>query len=154
MPASKAQQKAVAKYENENYDKFLLRFLEKGEKSQVQEHAKSRDESLNGFVNRAIKEALERDRNPDAKEPVKKKRPVVKKAGAASGDAFDLGDELNRRLKEHLKESGESPAAFFRRAAHETMYLDGETGYQITDAYREFAKKHGYVLEGRTAEDE
>ena len=59
-PASKSQQKAVAKYENANYDKFLVRTA-KGRKSKIQEHAKEADESLNGFVNRAINETMERD---------------------------------------------------------------------------------------------
>ena len=59
-PASKSQQKAVAKYENANYDKFLVRTA-KGRKAEIQEHAKESDESLNGFVNRAIDETMERD---------------------------------------------------------------------------------------------
>ena len=60
MPASKAQQKAVAKYENKNYDKHLLR-MPKGKKAALQAHATERNESLNRFVNRAIDGQLERD---------------------------------------------------------------------------------------------
>ena len=37
MPASKAQQKAVAKYEMANYDKFLVR-APKGQKDVIQAH--------------------------------------------------------------------------------------------------------------------
>jgi len=59
-PVSKAQQKAVAKYESENYDKFLVRTL-KGQKEKIKAHAESKGESLNGFVNRAIDETMERD---------------------------------------------------------------------------------------------
>ena len=59
-PASKSQQKAVAKYENANYDKFLVR-TGKGRKAEIQKHAQNSDESLNGFVNRAIDETMERD---------------------------------------------------------------------------------------------
>ena len=60
MPVSEAQKKATAKYEQQNYDKILLR-LEKGKKDRIKNHAESKGESLNGFVNRAIDEAIERD---------------------------------------------------------------------------------------------
>ncbi len=60
MPASKAQQKAVAKYMKENYDTFQIR-MPKGRKAALQEHAQEHGESLNGFVNRAIDETIERD---------------------------------------------------------------------------------------------
>jgi len=64
LPASKAQQKAVAKYENANYDKFLIR-AEKGKKGIIQSHAANRGESLNGFVNRAIDNQIEQDKTKD-----------------------------------------------------------------------------------------
>lgn len=60
-PVSKAQQKAVAKYENENYDKCLLR-MPKGKKDIIKEHAETTDGSLNSFINRAIDETMERDK--------------------------------------------------------------------------------------------
>ncbi len=61
MPASKAQQKAVAKYMKNNYDNFQLR-MPKGKKDKIKLHAETRGESLNGFVNRAIDETMERDK--------------------------------------------------------------------------------------------
>lgn len=60
MPASKAQQKAVAKYMKNNYDNFQLR-MTKGKKEKIKAHAESNGESLNGFINRAIDETMERD---------------------------------------------------------------------------------------------
>ena len=60
MPASKAQQKAVAKYMKNNYDNFQLR-MPKGKKEKIKAYADSNGESLNGFVNRAIDETIERD---------------------------------------------------------------------------------------------
>lgn len=60
MPASKAQQKAVAKYMKENYDVYQMR-MPKGKKDIIRAHAEAHGESLNGFVNRAIDETMERD---------------------------------------------------------------------------------------------
>lgn len=60
MPATKAQQKAVAKYMKENYDEIKLR-VEKGQKAIIKAHADSKGESVNGFVNRAINETMERE---------------------------------------------------------------------------------------------
>ena len=61
MPASKAQQKAVAKYMKNNYDNFQL-IMPKGNKDIIKAHAESNGESVNGFINRAIDEAMERDK--------------------------------------------------------------------------------------------
>lgn len=58
---SDAQRRAVAKYNAANYERVELR-LEKGKKDIVKAHAEIRGESLNGFINRAIDESLERDR--------------------------------------------------------------------------------------------
>ena len=56
-PASKAQQKAVNKYMKENYDRINL-LLPKGKKAVIQDYAASHGESVNGFINRAIDEAM------------------------------------------------------------------------------------------------
>ena len=61
MPVSKAQQKAVAKYMKNNYDEIKVR-VNKGEKAIIKNHAESKGESINGFVNRAINETMERDK--------------------------------------------------------------------------------------------
>ncbi len=60
MAVSKAQQRAVMKYTKENYDEFKIR-MPKGRKDVIKAHAESRGESLNGFINRAIQEAMIRD---------------------------------------------------------------------------------------------
>lgn len=64
MTISKAQQRAVAKYDAKAYDKILLR-LPKGKKEIVQAHAQAQGESVNGFIGRAIDEAMERDGGAD-----------------------------------------------------------------------------------------
>jgi len=60
MPISKAQQKAVTKYVKKNYDRFGLT-MPKGGLDPIKAHAEARGESVNGFINRAIAEAMERD---------------------------------------------------------------------------------------------
>lgn len=61
MATSKAQQKAVNKYMAANYDRINLT-VEKGRKDLIKEHADSKGESVNGFINRAISETMEREK--------------------------------------------------------------------------------------------
>jgi len=58
-PASKAQQKAVAKFMKANYDEMKVR-LPKGRKEAIQAVADAQGESLNGFVSKAVDERIER----------------------------------------------------------------------------------------------
>lgn len=67
MPISEAQRKAVAKFNAANYDRIELR-VDKGQKDALKAHAESRGETLNGFVNRAIQETLERDNGGSSNE--------------------------------------------------------------------------------------
>lgn len=60
MATSKAQQKAVNKYMAANYDRINLT-VEKGRKDIIKKHAESKGESVNGFINRVINEALEKE---------------------------------------------------------------------------------------------
>lgn len=61
MATSKAQQKAVNKYMATNYDRINLT-VPKGEKETIKAHAESNGESVNGFINRAIKQTMETDK--------------------------------------------------------------------------------------------
>ena len=49
MPVTKAQQRAVGKYEKENYDKVLLR-LPKGNGEKIKAHAQQKGMSLNAYI--------------------------------------------------------------------------------------------------------
>ena len=60
MPTTKAGQKAVAKYMKNNYDEIKVR-VTKGRKDKIKAHAEEKGESVNGFINRAIDETIERD---------------------------------------------------------------------------------------------
>lgn len=66
MPASKAQQKAVNKYMAANYDRVNLT-MPKGKRDTIKAHAQTTGESVNGFINRAIDETIERDTEEGAK---------------------------------------------------------------------------------------
>lgn len=61
---TKAQQRAVQKYVKENYDRIMLT-VPKGERDEIKAHAKRMDESVNGFINRAITETMERDKGEE-----------------------------------------------------------------------------------------
>lgn len=61
MPVSKAQQAATARYEDKVYDKVLVR-LPKGQKEIIKAHAEAQGQSVNGFINEAIDEKMERDK--------------------------------------------------------------------------------------------
>ena len=55
----KASTKAQNKYIAKKYDRIAL-VVPKGEKDKIKEHAESMGESLNGFINRVIAEAMEK----------------------------------------------------------------------------------------------
>ena len=61
---SDAQRKAVAKYNAANYERIELR-VDKGQKSIIKAHAEARGESVNGFINRAIDNQMEQDKEED-----------------------------------------------------------------------------------------
>ena len=60
MPISEARRKANERYNAKAYDEIKVR-VPKGHKTELQAHAEQRNESLNGFINRAIDAQLERD---------------------------------------------------------------------------------------------
>lgn len=62
MPISEARAKANNKYIAEKTDEIKVR-VTKGQKELIQAHAEAHRESLNGFINRAIGETMERDKN-------------------------------------------------------------------------------------------
>lgn len=60
---TEAQKKAIDKYRSEKVERIQV-LVPKGEKDKIREHAAERSESVNGFLNRAINETIERDNNP------------------------------------------------------------------------------------------
>lgn len=59
----KAATKAKNKYNAANYDSLRI-ITPKGDKDIIKAHAQQHGESINGFVNRAIRETMQRDNAP------------------------------------------------------------------------------------------
>ena len=57
MVISKAQMKAVSKYNKENYDEIKVR-VPRGQKEAIKEAAKRQNETLNEFIKKAIEARL------------------------------------------------------------------------------------------------
>ena len=62
MALTEAQKKANAKYIAKAYDRIELK-VKKCRKDLIKAHAESKGESINGFVNRAINETMEREKS-------------------------------------------------------------------------------------------
>ncbi len=60
MTVSKKQQASVNRYIAKSYDRINLT-VSKGKKERIQNYAQSVGESVNGFINRAIDEALKEE---------------------------------------------------------------------------------------------
>lgn len=64
-PKSQQQREAADKYLKEKVDTIAVR-VPKGQKEEIKNHAKSRGESVNAFVLRAIDHTIEDDRKRGA----------------------------------------------------------------------------------------
>jgi len=64
MPATKAQQRAVAKYMKANYDEVKLR-IPKGRKDEILTFAVAAGQSLNGYVVQSVDERIAREKGDE-----------------------------------------------------------------------------------------
>jgi len=118
MPASKAQQKAVAKYEAFHYDKFLIR-VPKGKKEGIAAHASGLGLSLNAFVFHSISTAMSTD------------------SDIVSADS-DVVKGLQDKVKEleALLEAREKRISAFEILVNAPAYTDSDMGTSIdSDMY-------------------
>lgn len=67
MAYTQASNKAVQKYSAKAYDQVKV-LVKKGERDKLKAHAEKQGESLNGFINRAIQETIQRDDDKDGAE--------------------------------------------------------------------------------------
>ncbi len=58
---TEARKRANEKYNAKAYDEIKIRVY-KGDKVKIKNHAESNGESVNGFIKRAIDEAIQRDK--------------------------------------------------------------------------------------------
>lgn len=101
MAVSKAQQKAVNKYMAANYDRINLT-VPKGRKDEIQAFAAQTGESVNGFINRAIGEAMGESQQ--------------KPAGTPQGEGAILTPAALKTAQEAAQRAGETVPAFVSRA--------------------------------------
>lgn len=101
MAVSKAQQKAVNKYMAANYDRINLT-VPKGRKDEIQAFAAQTGESVNGFINRAIGEAM--GESPQ------------KPAGAPQSDGAILTPAALKTAQEAAQAAEETLSEFISRA--------------------------------------
>lgn len=133
MAVSKAQIKATAKYEAKTYDKTLIR-LPKGRLDEIRAHIEPAGESLNGFIGRAINEAMERDGAGSSQEA----------AGApAGGGAIYFSSDTLEAAQRAADAAGEFVGDFIRRAVAAQAKRDTLEGPTLMDAAIEAAEATG-----------
>jgi uncharacterized protein (DUF1778 family) len=64
MSSSEAMKRAIKKYDQEKVERIHMR-VPMGKKEVIQAHAASHGESLNAFLNRAVDEAMQRDKKQE-----------------------------------------------------------------------------------------
>ena len=64
MPVSAAKRKSNAKHDAANFEYCTVK-VRKGQKDLIRDYAAARGESLNGFINRVIAEAMAQDEEKD-----------------------------------------------------------------------------------------
>lgn len=115
MAVSKAQQKAVNKYMAANYDRINLT-VPKGRKEIIQAHAEANGESVNGFINRAIGEAMG-EVPPENAAKVGDIKTAQNAAGAPQGTGGAiLTPETLKTAQEAAQNAEETVSAFIGRA--------------------------------------
>lgn len=92
---------SIKRYEDKAYDKVLVR-MPKGRKDEIQTFAAQTGESVNGFINRAIGEAM----GESPQQP----------AGAPQGEGAILTPAALKTAQEAAQRAGETVPAFVSRA--------------------------------------
>ena len=110
MPASKAQQRATNKYIAKAYDRINLT-VSKGKRDIIQAHAEARSESVNGFINRAIDQTMERDSSRTPSE-IAQQAPE----GPSGARVVSLPSETVEAAQRAVEAAGEALPDFVARA--------------------------------------
>lgn len=110
MALTTARKKANAKYEAKAYDKTLIR-LPKGRLDEIRAHIEPAGESLNGFIGRAITEAMERDSGGTSSTG-----PQETAAPAAGAGGISLPPGALKTAQAAAEAAGEALEGFMTRA--------------------------------------
>ena len=100
---------SIKRYEDKAYDKVLVR-MPKGRKDEIQAFAAQTGESVNGFINRAIGEAM----GESPQQP----------AGAPQGDGAILTPAALKTAQEAAQRAGETVPAFVSRSVETQAQRD------------------------------
>lgn len=152
MPTSKAQQRAVARYVKENYDMYQIR-MPKGKKREIQAHAEAQGESVNGFINRAISETMERDKAPQRPQEaqtataVQDTTPALQTAqeqptGATGTEGIPL-HTLEQRVRRILYKHGATIRKDRKSGAYTVVYEDKSLDFPDFTALLDYAQGLG-----------
>lgn len=114
MAVPKANQRAVNKYKKNNYDRIEIT-VPKGQRAVFQAHAAALGESVNGFINRAISETMERDAAGSPQEAA---------GGPQGAGVVSLSSET---LEAAQRAAGEATSQFIARAVQTQAELDEAT---------------------------
>ena len=124
MAVSKAQIKATAKYEAKAYDKTLIR-LPKGRLDEIRAHIEPAGESLNGFIGRAILEAMARHSGGTPSETAGKPAET-----AEGGGGIPVSPNTLEAAQRAAEAAGEAVPVFVARAV-ETQAQRDEMGRKM-----------------------
>lgn len=105
MAVPKANQRAVNKYKKNNYDRIEIT-VPKGQRAVFQAHAEANGESVNGFITRSIREALDRD------------------TGAVDGTQDTLTPAALETIQAAISATGETVPQFVGRAVNNQAERD------------------------------
>ena len=122
MATSKAQQNATNKWIAKAYDRINLT-VPKGRKEIIQAHAEANGESVNGFINRAIGEAMG-EVPPENAAKVGDIKTAQNAAGASQGEGAILTPAALKTAQEAAQRAGETVPAFVGRAVETQAQRD------------------------------
>ena len=106
---SKAQQKAVNKYVQKNYDRINVTFP-KGFKAKIKAHAEEQGESINAFIIRAVNETMNRENgSPESSildSPIEPEPSASTQINTAesTGQSVEIKQNTQTAIPEDLKE--------------------------------------------------
>lgn len=118
MPVPKANQRAVNKYVKNNYDRINVT-MPKGQKEAVKAHAEAHSESVNGFINRAIQETMERNGGGMPPETAQRGQEGPRENGTVS-----LPSEAIETAQRAAEAAGEAVPVFLARAVETQAQRD------------------------------